>query len=177
MKKPYQTLSNKILIKNPWFSVQQDEIRLPSGEQTAYNVIRKANAVWIVPVLSDGRVVLINQYRYPISEWCLEIPAGGVLPDSTPEEMAIRELKEEIGGTAQTLKSIGTYWTMNGIGNELGHFYLATGVTLGEQHHEPTEVIELKIVSGTKAVEMAQSGEIADAQSALGILLCKDWLS
>ncbi|HLA45186.1 MAG TPA: NUDIX hydrolase [Aggregatilineales bacterium] len=174
--KPYQTLNSKIVFKNPWYQVKQDDVILPNGDQTIYNRIDKGNAVWIVPVLPDGRVVLINQYRYAIDEWCIEIPAGGIYGDQTPEAVARQELKEEIGGEAESIHFIGNYWTMNGIGNEMAYFYLAQGVTLGEQHHEPTEVIELSIVEAHEAIRMARSGEIADGPSALALILCENLL-
>ena len=174
--KPYQTLSSKTIFKNPWYQIKQDDVILPNGDQTIYNRVDKGDAVWIVPVLPDGRVVLINQYRYAIDEWCLEIPAGGIYAGQTAEAVAYQELKEEIGGETDFMHFIGKYWTMNGIGNEMAHFYLAKAVSLGEQHHEPTEVIELKIVEADEAVRMARSGEIADAPSALALILCEHLL-
>jgi ADP-ribose pyrophosphatase len=174
--KPYQTLNRRVVVQNPWYQLRQDDVILPNGQQAVYNVLTKADAVWIVPVLKNGDVVLINQYRYPIDEWCLEIPAGGIPSDKSPEETAHQELEEEVGGQAEELIFLGQYWTMNGLGNERAHLYLATGVTLGELHHEATEVIELKIVSAQDALQRARSGEIADAPSALAILLCEPYL-
>jgi 8-oxo-dGTP pyrophosphatase MutT (NUDIX family) len=176
-KKPYQTLNKRLLYENPWYQLRQDDVVLPNGEQTVYNVINKGDAAWIVPVLADGRVVLINQYRYAIDEWCLEIPAGGIYGDLSPEQTAHQELREEIGGTAGSLSFLGKFWTMNGIGNELGHFYMAQDVALsGALEHEATEVIELKIVDAQEAIAMARSGQIGDAPSALAILLCESRL-
>jgi ADP-ribose pyrophosphatase len=174
--KPYQTLRRRIVVQNPWYQLRQDDVILPNGEQTIYNVINKASAVWIVPLLKDGQIVLINQYRYPIDEWCLEIPAGGIAPDKTPEEAARQELREEVGGKAEALLFLGQYWTMNGIGDERAYLYLATGVTLGDLHHEASEVIELKIIAAQDALMMARTGEIADAPSALALLLCEPYL-
>lgn len=176
MTQPYQTLKRKIVLENPWFQLQQNDIKLPNGTQTVYHVLNKANAVWIVPVLSDGRVVLINQYRYPINEWCLEVPAGGIPPDTTPQEAARQELKEEIGGTAQSWTFLGAYWTMNGLGDEKAYLYLATGVELGTMQHEATEIIERRIVSMQTALELAQTGELGDAPSALALLLAQQHL-
>ena len=175
--KPYQTLNQRLLYQNPWYQLRQDDVVLPNGEQTLYNVIDKSNAAWVVPVLRDGRVVLINQYRYAIDDWCLEIPAGGIYGDRSPEQTAHQELREEIGGQAGSLTFLGQFWTMNGIGNELGFFYIAQDVTLSQSvQHEATEVIELKIVEAAEAIAMAKSGQIADAPSALAILLCESRL-
>jgi len=174
--KPYQTLDSKVVFHNPWYQLRQDAVILPNGDHTIYNCIDKNDAVWIVPLLPDGRVVLIRQYRYAIDEWCIEIPAGGIPSNSTPEAAAYQELKEEIGGQTNTMQFIGKYWTMKGIGNEMGYIFLARDVTLGELHHEPTEVIQLRPVAAQEALMMAHSGEIADAQSALALLLCERYL-
>ena len=92
MKKPYKILKSRTVAKNPWYRLRQDDIALPDGSQIVYNVLNKADAVWVVPVLGDGRVVLINQYRHPIDDWCLEVPAGGITPGRDPEEVARMEL-------------------------------------------------------------------------------------
>lgn len=175
--KPYQTLASRLLFQSRWYQLRQDDVILPNGEQTVYNVIQKGDAVWVVPVLTDGRIVLINQYRYAIDQWCLELPAGNIGSDTTPEETAHRELLEEVGGRTASMTFLGKYWTMKGIGNEMGHFYLARDVTLsGKFDHEPTEVIELQIVPARQAIEMARSGQIPDAPSALALLLCEKYL-
>lgn len=176
MTKPYQTHSSQTLISNPWYSLRQDKIILPNGETGIYNVINKADAVWVVPVLTDGRVVLINQYRYPIDAWCLEVPAGGIPPDADPEKIAAQELLEEVGGMAERLQFLGKFWTMNGIGDEMAYMYIAQGVRLGQVQHEATEIIELQIVDGAQALDMARRGLIADGPSALAILLCAEYL-
>lgn len=175
--KYYETLTSKIVAKNPWFQVRQDDIRLPNGEDGVYNVINIGDAVWVVPILSDRRVVLIHQYRYPINGWCMEIPAGSIKPGYTPRDTAIEELREEVGGTTDELIFLGNYWTMKGIGDEQGHFFLAKNVTLGEMHHEATEIIERKIVPFEQALAMARNGQLNDAPSALAILLSADFLS
>ncbi|MFP4321718.1 MAG: NUDIX domain-containing protein [Anaerolineales bacterium] len=172
----YQTLAKRIIAQNPWYTLRQDDVRLPDGQETVYNVITKPNAVWIVPLLSDGQIVLIDQYRYTIDTWCLEIPAGGMLPGDTPEGTAARELGEEIGGTARELVLLGTFWTMNGIGDELGYMYLARDVTLGAPQREATEMIRQRSFPAADAVAMARAGQVPDAQSALALLLCEPYL-
>lgn len=175
--KPYQTLKSRVLIQNPWYQLRQDDIILPNGEQTVYNVINKANAVWVVPYLADGRVVLINQYRYAIDAWCVELPAGGIAAELEPHAVAHQELREEVGGYTDDLLFLGQYWTMNGIGDELGYFYLARNVRLGPPQHEATEVIQRLIVPWNEALAMAREGRLADAPSALALFLAEPYLS
>jgi ADP-ribose pyrophosphatase len=153
-------------------ALREDQIRLPDGSQGVYTVIERPTAVWIVPLLPDGQMVLIRNYRYTIDKWLWEVPAGSITPGISPGEMAQRELSEEIGGIAESLEKVTTFYTWPGQCNELGYVFLARGVTLGEPHREPTEVMERHIFPVTKAMEMARSGEVADGPSALAILMC-----
>jgi 8-oxo-dGTP pyrophosphatase MutT (NUDIX family) len=100
----------------------------------------------------------------------MEVPAGGLSPGLTPEEVARRELREEVGRRAAELHYVGQFYTSNGISNELANVYRATGVELGEAHREPTELMEMRLVPVEEALRMARSGEITDGPSALAFL-------
>ncbi len=170
--KPYQTISSRIVWSCPWYDVRQDEIITPDGNPGVYNVVQHPGAVWIIPVTTKGEIVLLYSYRYTVDDWCFEIPAGQVKPGQTLQEAAIDELLEEVGGTAASMEYFGRFYTMNGIGNEEAHIFLATGVTLGQTQHEPTEVMELHVKPIAEVLQMAQANEISDAPSALALLLC-----
>lgn len=174
--KPFHTLSSRIAWSCPWYSVRQDEIVTPDGNRGVYNTVTKADAVWIVPVTSEGQIVLLYQYRYTVDDWCWEIPAGSIKPGQTPEDAAREELREEIGGTALILEHVLRYYVANGISNEVGHIFLATGVTLNQPEHEAAEVIEIHIKSVAEALDMARGGLISDGPSAYALLLCQNRL-
>lgn len=169
---PFKTISSRIAWSCPWYRVRQDEIITPDGRPGLYNVIEKPDAVWIVPVTVDGQIALIYQYRYTVSEWCWEVPAGSVKGDQSIEAAAIEELHEEVGGRAGRLDYIGRFFLANGICNEVGHIFLATDVTLGEPHHEPAEVMSIHLIPVRQALEMARAGQISDGPTALALLLC-----
>ena len=107
----------------------------------------------------------------------MEVPAGGLSPGMSPEEVARRELLEEVGGRAAELRLVGQFYTSNGISNEVAYVYLATGVELGEAHREPTELMEMQLVPLEKALRMAREGEISDGPSALALLWCEPLLT
>lgn len=174
--KPYRTQSSRIVWSCPWYSVRRDEIVTPDGRPGVYNVVEHPAAVWVIPVTSAGDIVLIRTYRYTVDDWCIEIPAGGVKPGQSLEDAARAELLEEVGGTAVSLEHIGRFYTMNGIGNEVGQYFLATGVTLGRPQHEPTEVIDILPTPIDEALRMARANEISDGPSALALLYCADRL-
>jgi 8-oxo-dGTP pyrophosphatase MutT (NUDIX family) len=117
-----------------------------------------------------------NCIQYSVDDWCYEVPAGGLSPGLTPEEVVRRELSEEISGTAADLRFVGQFYTTNGISNEVAYVYLATGVELGEYHPEPTELMEIHLISVKEAMRMAREGQIADGPSALALLWCEPLL-
>lgn len=172
--RPYTTCSSHYLWESRWYNVRQDQLRARDGSELTYTVVEKPGAVWIVPVTPDGQMVLIDQYRYAVDAWCLEVPAGNVEPGVDAAAMAARELSEEIGGTAAQIVHITDFFTMNGIGNEIAQVFLALGVTLGEAHRETTEHIALRTVPVDEALHLARAGAIKDGPSALAILLCED---
>lgn len=174
--RPFRTLSSRVAWSCPWYQVRRDEIITPDGQPGVYHVIEKPDAVWIVPLTADGRVVLVDQYRYTIDEWCWEVPAGSVKPGQSTEEAAREELREEVGGDSDAFTYVGRFYLANGICNEVGHIFLATGVTLATPHHEAAEVMDVHLFSVAEALQMAHSGQISDGPSVMALLLCADQL-
>lgn len=170
-ERPYEMLSSHYLWQSRWYNVRQDRLRSPDTGDLVYTIIEKPVAVWIVPVKADGTLILIDQYRYPVDNWCLEVPAGNVEPGIDPVLMAARELREEIGGRAERIVQVADFYTMNGIGNEIALVFLALGVTLSEPEREPTEHITLREVPVEEALSLARTGQIKDGPSALALLL------
>jgi ADP-ribose pyrophosphatase len=173
----WETLDRRYLWQSKWYNLRQDRLRTPEGTEFTYTIVEHPGAVWVVPVTVDGQIALIWNYRYTVDAFCMEVPAGGLLPGLTPEEVARRELLEEVGGRAADLRFVGQFYTSNGISNEVAYVYLATGVELGETHREPTELIEIRLVTVEEALRMAREGEITDGPSALALLWCEPLLN
>ena len=127
MKKPspFKTVSSRTVWSCPWYGVRQDELILPNGGTAVYNTVTKSAAVWILPVLRDGRIAMLYTYRHTVDDWCWEIPAGGVKPGQSLEEAALAELREEVGGTPEKLEYIQQFYTANGICDEIGHVFFS----------------------------------------------------
>jgi ADP-ribose pyrophosphatase len=172
----WETLDSHFLWQSQWYNLRQDRLRTQDGHEFTYTLVDHPGAVWVVPVTTDGQVVLIWQYRYTVGEFCMEVPAGGISPGLTPEEVARRELLEEVGGRAADLRYVGQFYTSNGISNEVAYVYLATGVEMGETRREPTELMEIKLVPVEEALRIAREGEISDGPSALALLWCESLL-
>lgn len=169
----YTRLGSRYVWQSRWYNVRQDRLRAPDGNELTYTVIEKPEAVWIVPLTERGELVLIDQYRYPIGAWCLEVPAGNIEQGHTAQQMAARELREEIGGEAARWTHVADFYTMNGIGDERAQVFAALGVRLGTPHREPTEHIMRRVVPLAEGLAMARSGAIQDGPSALAILLAE----
>jgi ADP-ribose pyrophosphatase len=161
-----------------WFRVRSDLVRWPDGQTAPYVYIEGVSAVWIVPVTAAGRIVLIRQFRYTMDDWCWEVPAGGFHDfDGNPVELARQELAEEVGGTSDDWRYVGSFRPGNSVIDAIYHIVLARDVRLNrEPHPEPSELIEVHEVSVDRALEMARSGEIGDGFSALALLRCEPLL-
>ena len=103
-EKPIITEHTMIAWECPYYRVRRDQIRLQDGTEGLYHVLEMRDSVFVVPVLEDGRIVLIYSYRHTLGEWVWEVPAGGIKPDQSPENAARAELQEEIGGNASHLR-------------------------------------------------------------------------
>lgn len=121
---------------------------------------------------------MLRQYRYPVRDWCWEVPMGGIEPDEEPEAAVLRELAEEAGGHAQaaSLRYITTFYTACGAINQQCMVYLAQNVERRAQRPESTELIHVTPLPVAEALRMARAGEINDGMSALALLLCAPYL-
>jgi ADP-ribose pyrophosphatase len=115
--------------------VRRDKVVLPNGVETTRELIRHPGAVAIVPVLEDGSIVFVKQYRYPVGTVLYELPAGKLEPGEDPDACAPRELSEETGYDAARLEYLTSIVTTPGFTDEVIHLYKATGLTLHSQHH------------------------------------------
>ena len=123
---------------------------------------------------------MVKQYRYAVDEWCLEVPAGGThdTGDAPLEEVAKKELREEIGATAKSLTYVDFFYSANALSDEKCHVFLAEGVELSkERETEAGETIEVQLVSIAKAIELARTGAMKTGPCALAVLLCESRLA
>lgn len=166
---------------SPWLTLRQDRIQLKGrDEPIEFNYQEHAGAVGVVPLTREGDVILISQYRYTIDDWSLEIPAGGMhdADGASPEEVARKELEQEIGATCGDMLYIGCYYTTIGQSDQAYHIYLALDVALvREQSTEETEQIEVRPTPAAEALAMSRDGRIKDSNSALALLLCESHFS
>ena len=162
------------LYKGKIFDVALEKVTLPNGVVKDREVVRHPGAAAMVPILDDGKVALIKQYRHAVGEFLWEIPAGTLEPGEDPLECARRELVEEIGYEAKDLEKLAETLPAPGYTDEHIHIFLATGLTPAEQKLDDDEVLELKPTAFDTALQMIREGEIRDAKTITGLLLT--WL-
>jgi len=176
----WRFLGSEIRFEGQVFRVREDEVELTEGKKIKYAYAERAAAVVVVPITREGEMVLLKQYRYAVDEYCLEVPAGGTHDsgNASLEEVARRELEEEVGGTAAKLTYLDYFFSASGITDEKCHVYLAEGVELSKkQKTEAGETIEVQLVPVAKAIELARTGAIKTAPCALAILWCEPQLA
>ena len=139
--------------------IRQDRVRLPNGNQIEYAYAETRGAVWVVPLTDDGQIILIRQYRYPNDDWLWEVPAGGLWDHiGSLEELARRELAEEIGATCDELVYVTWYYGAVSASDTLCHVFLARGVRLDRSpEREQTEFIEIHAMPVNEALALARS--------------------
>lgn len=147
-----------------------DTIRLPSGRNAIREVVKHPGGVVAVPVLEDGRLLLVRQFRYPLQKYILELPAGKLDSGQSLLETMKRELEEETGCRAEVMGYEFSFCTSPGISDEIIHLFLAKGLTHAAQRLEEGEHITLESHTLDECLHMIKTGEIADAKTIVGIL-------
>lgn len=152
--------------------IKKDKVRLPNGGEAYREWVKHPGAAAVIPYTDQGEVILVRQYRYPIDEVTLEIPAGKLdAAGEDPLECAKRELSEETGYTAQEYKFLTKLATSVGFSDEVIYIYAARGLAVGQQHTDEDEFINVVKVPLQEAVEMVLDGRINDGKSITAIFM------
>ena len=171
-----EKISGKNVFRGRVFSVDLDTVRLSDGEIRPREVVVHRGGVGIVPVTDEGEVLMVRQFRYPVGEELLEIPAGKLEEGENPEECARRELSEETGCTAGKWIDLGKMYPTPGYCGEVLHIFLATDLVYGEMHLDEGELLSVTRVPLETLYKMIVDNSLPDAKSVFGILKARDVL-
>ncbi len=171
------TLASKVVYQNRWMVVREDQVRRRDGSEGVYGVVEKANFVSIVAI-QDGRIHLVEQYRYPVQERFWELPQGAWhdAPDTDAETVAHGELKEETGLSADEMIFVGEFCLAYGFSDHRCRLFLAKGLTQGDR---APDAEEQDMITRSFTLEemdrMMADGRIKDAVTlaAMGLLRLK----
>ena len=163
-------LSSTIIHQGRFLDIRRDDVRLPNGKTTTREWINHPGAACIVPILPDDQIALIRQYRYPVSQEMIELPAGKLDFGESPEECAKRELEEEIGYKTSKLTYLTHIHPAIGFASEKMWLYLAEELVKSERNTDHDEFVELIPTTVENAVSMVWERKITDVKTIIGIL-------
>ena len=163
-------LDSKKVFAGRVFDVTVDTVR--EGDKTyVREVVHHRGSAVILPAFDDGTVALVRQYRHPAVRYLLELPAGTLDNQESPEAGAARELEEELGLVAGKLEKLSEFFVSPGFCEEKMWLYLATDLTETAQRLEDDEMIEVVRLPIERALQMITDGEIEDAKTIIGLML------
>ena len=150
-----------------------DKVRLPNGKKSTREWIDHPGAVCIVPILDNGDILLIRQFRYGPREEFIEIPAGKIDKNEDPLKCGLRELEEETGYKSNKLTFLTNIHPAIGFSNEKMWMYLAEELELSKKKLDEDEFLELLPTPLNQAIEWVFSGKITDVKTIIGIMWMK----
>jgi ADP-ribose pyrophosphatase len=159
-----------ILFQGQRFRVERAVQTMPDATRHVREVVRHPGAVVILPLLDDGRVCFVRNFRVAVNETLIELPAGTLEPNEDPADTAMRELAEETGYRAGRISHLFTFCMSPGILDEQMHLYLAESLEPGPMALEAGEDIQPLLLTWDAALEMVRHGEIHDAKTLVGLL-------
>ena len=146
-------------------------VRMPDGQVVQRDLICYPGAAVVLPVLPDGSIVLIRNYRFAVNENLLELPCGMLEGGEGPADCAARELAEETGSKAGKIEKLGQFYTGPGTTDEVMYSFLALDLTDGQQNLETYEQITVEIFSGAEVRRMIADGTIHDGKTVATLAL------
>lgn len=172
----WQTKSSKIVYENPWMIVREDEVVMPNGKDGLYGVVSsKSDAVFVVPVDTDGNTYIVQQEHYTTRELLWQCVAGRT--DGEPIEIAAkRELLEEAGLRADSVTVISNARTSTGITTFRSTICLAEGLQEDKSEFDTNEIAHVKKVPLDSVVSLVLTGEIAATESIAALLVVSAFL-
>ncbi len=165
-----KTLEENYIHKGKILNLRVDKAELPNGNECVREVIEHSGGVTVAALTDNDELLFVRQFRYPYKEVVLELPAGKLEKGEDPFAAGIRELKEEVGATAEKYMDLGRFYPSPGYTSEVIHLYGAFGLTFSDQNLDDDEFLEVERIPLNTAVEMVLNNEIPDGKSQAAIL-------
>ena len=165
-----KTISSEIVYEGPVFRIRKHMVETVNGGVSARDIVEHSGGSILVAITGEGKVVMERQYRKAFEKALFELPAGKADPGEIPEVTAVRELQEETGYTAGSVKKLLTFYPTCGYSAETLHIYICRDLTLGEKHWECIEIYEFY---PDELIDMIMRNEIKDAKTIIGLLFAR----
>jgi ADP-ribose pyrophosphatase len=161
----------EVVYKGEYLEYHLDHVALPNGKTTTREYLHHPGAIGAVPLLDNGGIVMIKQFRYPTQSVILEIPAGKLEAGEEPMDCVRRELIEEIGYEPWKVIHLSSVWTTPGFTDEIIHLYLATELKPCQGNPDSDEFLETVILKKQELLELLKSPGLMDGKTALALSL------
>jgi ADP-ribose pyrophosphatase len=165
-----RVLSSKVLFRGRVFALKRDRVVEPGGIEATREIVVHPGSAVVLPVLPDGKILLIRQYRHAAGQSLWELVAGHKEPTESFLESARRELREEAGYSARRIRKLLEVLPSPGLLGERMEVFVAEGLTKGSARPEDDEKITRRTVTLGQALRWIRTGKIRDAKSVAGIL-------
>jgi ADP-ribose pyrophosphatase len=162
---PWKKIRQQFELRNPWWTYRKDITLLPSGQKGEYHFVHVKGSSMIVPVLEDGKIIILNQYRYLADKESWEFPCGSVKEHATYEETARMELAEETGFRAEEMTLAGEFDPYNGVTDEICRIYIARRLSPEHAEKDSTEQFEYAHVTPEEFESRIKAGKIWDGMT------------
>ncbi|MDR2635057.1 MAG: NUDIX hydrolase [Clostridiales bacterium] len=171
MKLEETTINKSTVYDGKIIKLRRDEVSLPNGKPAVREVVEHPGGACILAV-KDGLVYFVEQFRYPYGETLLELPAGKLERDETPEKTALRELTEETGLKAERVELVATVYPTPGYTDEKLYLFRAVGLSEADSRPDDDEFLNIVKIPAEEALNLARSGKLRDAKSIILLLMC-----
>jgi len=173
----FRIVKSEVIYRGKVFNTKVDQIEYNSGNKAVREVAEHPGGAVVVPVTTEGKIIMVTQHRFPVDKILLELPAGKLSKDEDPMLCAIRELEEETGYKSDNIKAIGSIYTTPGYSSEKLWIYLAKDLKPGNHNREEGEYgMEVFEFTLKEVEEKIYSGEIVDGKTICGIFLAKKFI-
>lgn len=167
-----KTISSEIVYEGPVFRVRKHVVETIGGESVR-DIVEHTGGAIMLAVKDDGKIIMERQFRKPLEEIILELPAGKADPDEDPLVTATRELKEETGYTAGKVRHLVSYYPTCGYSNEFLHIYICKELTAGETNWDATECMDIVEYDADELLDMVMRNEIKDSKTIIALLYAR----
>ena len=165
-----KTITSKKIFEGKIINVRIDEVELCNGERASREVVEHSGAVAIIPLINKEKIFMVKQFRKPLDKELLELPAGKLESGEDPKDCALRELEEEIGYRAGSIKKLISIYTSPGFADEIIHIFIAKDLVKTMTSRDQDEFMDIFEINLMDTPNMILQGEITDAKTIAGLL-------
>ena len=172
----FKTLKSETVYEGKAFDVRREQLLLPDGKTTWFDLVVHPGAVTLIPIDSQGKILFIRQYRHAVGKELLELPAGTLEIGEEPDACAAREVREETGMSAGNLEKLGEFYLVPGYSTEYMHIYLASDLQSDPLPGDDDEFITVEAYPLDKLPDLIRDGMLQDAKSLAALSLAESRL-